>query len=335
MKKFFNKVKSFIYSEWKFIFVVIVLYLAMNFEFPCVIYTPGGAINLSSRISGDNTYKESGSLSMTYVQVISGKLPYIILSKFISNWDLEASNKVVYDNTNLEETFLIDQLYMREAYSNAEYVAYKAANIEFEEINNKNYVTMIDKKAKTNLKFGDEILSLDDNNYDGLVNLQKYISQKKEGDVVRIKYKRNGKIHEDRSVVQNYEGNLKIGIGIASISDYKTDYNIKIKSKSSESGPSGGLITALAIYNSVTKDDITKGMKIMGTGTIDKDGTVGPIGGVKYKVLGAYNSGADVFICPADNYKEALKTIKDNHLKLKLIKVSNFDEAIEKLKNIS
>jgi PDZ domain-containing protein len=76
-------------------------------------------------------------------------------------------------------------------------------------------------------------------------------------------------------------------------------------------------------------------MKIMGTGTIDKDGTVGPICGVKYKVLGAYNSGADVFICPADNYKEALKTIKDNHLKLKLIKVSNFDEAIEKLKNIS
>ena len=72
----------------------------------------------------------------------------------------------------------------------------------------------------------------------------------------------------------------------------------------------------------------------MGTGTIAKDGVVGEIGGVKYKVLGAVRDGAEVFICPKENEKEALKTVKDNNLKVTVIGVHTFKEALEELSKL-
>ena len=72
----------------------------------------------------------------------------------------------------------------------------------------------------------------------------------------------------------------------------------------------------------------------MGTGTIDKDGTVGEIGGVKYKLLGAYKDKAQIFICPLENYEEALKVKEEEEMDIILIGVSTIDEALEKLNNI-
>ena len=69
----------------------------------------------------------------------------------------------------------------------------------------------------------------------------------------------------------------------------------------------------------------------MGTGTIDKNGNVGEIGGVKYKILGAAKHNADIFICPKENEKEALETVKENDLKIKVIGVSTFKEALDEL----
>ena len=113
---------------------------------------------------------------------------------------------------------------------------------------------------------------------------------------------------------------------------YKTDPKVNIKFKSSESGPSGGLITTLEIYNQLTKKDITKGRKIAGTGTIESDGSIGEIGGVEYKILGASEDKVDLFLVPEGNYKDALKYKKKHNLKIKLIKVKNIEDALNKLK---
>ena len=55
---------------------------------------------------------------------------------------------------------------------------------------------------------------------------------------------------------------------------YKTNPRVQIKFKKSESGPSGGFIETLDIYNKLTKKDLTKGKKIAGTGEIDNDGNI-------------------------------------------------------------
>jgi PDZ domain-containing protein len=70
-------------------------------------------------------------------------------------------------------------------------------------------------------------------------------------------------------------------------------------------GPSAGLMFALGILDAVTDGDLTRGHFIAGTGTIDVDGKVGPIGAAREKVIGAERDGAEVFLVPRDNYEEA------------------------------
>lgn len=324
----------FFKEEWKFLLFLLIFYFLLTYEFPFVIYTPGGAINMSERISGENTYKEEGSLSMTYVSMLKGTVPFLALSYIVPNWDITPSSDVTYDDLDLKETIEIDKIHMKEAISNAEYVAYTHAGIKFEETNIHNVVTYVNKDAKTNIKYGDEILSVDGIKYTTLKEFQNYIGSKNIGDKVKLEYKREDETKTEDVELIGIDGVAKVGMSIASISDYKTDYNIEVKTKSSESGPSGGFITTLAIYNAITEDDLTDGKKIMGTGTIDKEGHVGVIGGVKYKLLGAYDEGAEVFICPKENYEDALKVKNEENMDIILLSAETFDEAVEKLKQL-
>ena len=89
---------------------------------------------------------------------------------------------------------------------------------------------------------------------------------------------------------------------------------------------------SLTIYDLLVKENLSHGRTIAGTGTIDKNGNVGEIGGVKYKIKGAVKDKADIFFVPKDNYKEAKKIVDKNKYKLKLVKVNTLKEAIEYLR---
>jgi len=329
-----EKIVNYIKDEWKFLIFLGLLVFALTFEFPYAIYKPGGSINMSERIEGENIYDEKGSLSMTYVSVVRGTFPFLLVSLLNQNWDIVPTEDITYEDADLDETLEIDRIYMKEAISNAEYVAYEHAGINYVEKDKRSVVTYVDKEAKTKLRYGDEILSIDGYEYTTLNEFQNYVGAKKVGDEVRIEYKRDEKIGTDVVTLIDVNGKPKVGLSLATISDFETDFDIDVKTKTSESGPSGGFITALAIYNRITERDITKGKVIMGTGTIDRYGTVGEIGGVKYKLLGAVRKGAEVFICPLENYEDALKVKKENDLNIVLISAKTFDEAIQKLDDL-
>lgn len=329
-----KRITQFFKDNYKAIIGLLIFYLVVNYELPYVIYTPGGAINMSERISGDNLFDENGSLSMTYVSLLKGKLPFIGLSYLISNWDLVPKEDITYKNSTVDETIKIDKIYMEEAISNAEYVAYTRAGINYQVEESKVLVTSVFSEAKTSLKAGDQILSVDDYSISSINDLQEHLKNKKVGEIVKISYKRDNKTYIDKATLIDVSGESKIGITLAFIDKYKTNYNIKIETKDSESGPSGGLITALAIYNQITSKDLTNGYTIMGTGTISKDGKVGEIGGVKYKLIGAVKNKADIFICPKENYEEAIKVKNENKFDIKIISASTFDEALQELINI-
>ena len=140
---------------------------------------------------------------------------------------------------------------------------------------------------------------------------------------------RNGQIMN----IKNTINNMKIsGYSYYDISDNASPkFTIK---ETNVGGPSGGLLQTLAIYNSLVDQDITKGLKIAGTGTIDGNGKVGAIGGIKQKIHTANDDDMDIFLCPEENYKEALEaynTIKNS--KMKLYMVRTFEDALEVLKN--
>ena len=97
----------------------------------------------------------------------------------------------------------------------------------------------------------------------------------------------------------------KIGITIASAGfDFKPPFPVSIVTQKISGGPSAGLMFTLTVDNALSAQDLTGGRKIAGTGTINLDGTVGPIGGVKQKVPAAEATGARYFLCPVENYAD-------------------------------
>ncbi|MER7585576.1 S16 family serine protease [Kitasatospora sp. NPDC097691] len=97
-------------------------------------------------------------------------------------------------------------------------------------------------------------------------------------------------------------------------------------------GPSAGQMLALGIVDKLAGDgkggDLTGGLNVAGTGTIDKDGTVGPVGGVPLKTQAAARDGATVFLLPRDECTDAkVNTPKS----LRLVPVGTLDEAVSAL----
>ena len=89
---------------------------------------------------------------------------------------------------------------------------------------------------------------------------------------------------------------------------------------------------SLSIYSAISGEDILKGRNIAGTGTIDMEGNVGEIGGIKYKVMGAVKNKMDIILVPSANYKEAMKVKKEKNYKIKIVEVKTFQDAIKYLK---
>lgn len=93
-------------------------------------------------------------------------------------------------------------------------------------------------------------------------------------------------------------------------------------------GPSAGLMWALGLYEALTPGDLTGGRTIAGTGSIDPDGTVGPIGGVLDKVVAARDAGADILLIPEANAAE-LEGVDAGDVRV--VPVATFDDALEAL----
>ena len=112
--------------------------------------------------------------------------------------------------------------------------------------------------------------------------------------------------------------------------DYHPPFPVSIETDKISGGPSAGLIFTLTVYNSLISQDLTGGRRIAGTGTINLDGSVGPIGGVKQKIFAAEAVGASYFLCPVDNYADAVSVAKS----LKVVKIATVQQAIDFLRSL-
>jgi PDZ domain-containing protein len=97
-------------------------------------------------------------------------------------------------------------------------------------------------------------------------------------------------------------------------------------------GPSAGLIFALGIIDRLTEDSLIGGLSVAGTGEIDADGNVGPIGGVQQKVNGAHTVGAEVFLAPAANCSDAVAVAPDG---MTIVRVETLADAVSALEALA
>jgi len=320
-----NNIKKYLKENLKSIIIMLLFIFVVNIELPYYIEAPGGTINLTKRISNDYN-KKDGSLNMLYVTQYRGNVVTLLLGKILNSWDIyEIKNQQISNETS-HEIYLRNKVMLDNSIQNATFVAYEEAG---KEITIKGYKNIVIATTKDNgIEIGDVLISVDNQKVTDINDLKSYINTKEPGDKINLLIERNNK---QKNIAITLEDDKIIGIATITNYEYQLPDELNINFRNGEGGSSGGLILTLGIYSEITGIDILKGRNIAGTGTIDIEGNVGEIDGVKYKIAGAVKDKMDIVLVSPYNYQEAKKVIAENNYDIELVEVSTFKEAIDYL----
>lgn len=329
--KIYDRLKQFIKQNYIYFIILIIAGFIFYFPLPYYIDAPGGLIDVSERLDIEDGYPINGSLNLAYISEFKANIPTLIYAYFNKDWEIVKKEDVVASNETIEENDYRNHLLLEEANQNAVMVAFDKADVDYEIKNRTVNIIYIYEEADTDLKIGDQIIEV---NGVKVSSKEEVLNEINKSDSIQFKVINNGIEYERYANKVDIDGSKLIGIMVCETKEVIPSKEVNINFKKSESGPSGGFMMALSIYDILTKEDLTKGLKIVGTGTIDELGNVGVIGGVEHKIKAAVKENADIFFVPTGNYEEAKTTVLENNLDIKLIEVKHIDDAINYLNNM-
>jgi Lon-like protease len=187
-----------------------------------------------------------------------------------------------------------------------------------------------DAPAATVLRSGDVIVAARGKETLTPDKLRRVFVGVKPGSTVTLRVRRDGAVKT--VTVKTVEspdtpGRAIIGIRVAQAANIELPRKVKID-LGSVGGPSAGLPFALDVYQELGAN-VDRGKRVVATGEIGLDGSIGPIGGVKQKTYGARRAGADVFLVPAGENAVEARRYAGN---LRIVPVTNFQQALSALK---
>lgn len=180
----------------------------------------------------------------------------------------------------------------------------------------------------------DALVSVDGHPVSTFDELRKVLDAETPGTAVPVVIERDGAQRTVRITLgQPDEGasGASMGIGVTSSPECLAPFEIDLGLGDQIGGPSAGLMFTLGIIAKVGdphRYDVTQGRFIAGTGTIDPQGNVGPIGGIQLKMIAARRAGATLFLAPAGNCGDVDGAIPSG---LQVVKVSNLRQAVRDL----
>ncbi|GAA4436272.1 YlbL family protein [Phytohabitans houttuyneae] len=302
---------------------------------PYVVLGPGPTVDTLGKedgkeviqVNGTQTSTSAGQLRLTTV----GVQPDVKLLSAIAGWfsDEEAvvPRELIYPPDQTEQ-----QVEER----NAEDFKASQSSAETAALRELGYPVQVTIKNVTAggpsdgiLKAGDVVTKVDGQPVTSAPKLTELVRSKPAGTALTIEYTRGGKPATTKITTRAAEDEPpRIGVEI----EPKQPHPFELKIDLAEiGGPSAGLMFALGIIDKIEPEDLTGGKIIAGTGTIDDEGNVGPIGGIAQKLVGAKEAGAVYFLTPIDNCTEAKANARPG---LPLIKVSTLDEALAALETL-
>lgn len=326
-----NKIKGFFKENIKFFIFLIVFMVVINIPLPYYILAPGGVIDIRDRIKIENKNETEGTLNLLYVTEYEANVGMMVMSYILKDWDTEKVEEVQLSNESMEEITIRNKVMLENSMQNAILVAYnKSGNT----VNIKGQENIVIATTSDNgIKVGDKILRANGIDIDNVETLREVIAKTDIGETIVLDVIREDKEEQINVKVTGNDETKAVGVVVLTNYIYDVDPELELSFKASEGGASGGLMIALNIYNSLTSEDITKGRRIAGTGTIDALGNVGAIDGVKYKIIGAHKNKMEIVFVPKDNYEEAVKVKEEYNYDMEIISVDTFDDALNYLNN--
>lgn len=326
-----NKIKDFFKENIKFFIFLIIFMVVINIPLPYYILAPGGVIDIRDRIKIENKNETEGTLNLLYVTEYEANVGMMVMSYILKDWDTEKVEEVQLSNESMEEIAIRNKVMLENSMQNAILVAYnKSGNT----VNIKGQENIVIATTSDNgIKVGDKILRANGIDIDNVETLREVIAKTNIGETIVLDVIREDKEEQINVKVTGNDETKAVGVVVLTNYIYDVDPELELSFKATEGGASGGLMIALNIYNSLTSEDITKGRRIAGTGTIDALGNVGAIDGVKYKIIGAHKNKMEIVFVPKDNYEEAIKVKEEYNYDMEIISVDTFDDALNYLNN--
>lgn len=324
-----------------FLLLLAALIASVAIKVPYVILRPGPAPDtLGSldgkrilQVSGTKTYPTTGSLRFTTVSMYGGpgNRPSALEYAFAltdSHAEIYKESDLFAPETTREQVEQQNAAEMTGSQSAAEMVAARKAGFTVPETIE---IAAVSEKAaaKKLLRTKDVITSVNGVAVKDSPTLQREMKKVKPGEKVKLGITRVGKPMTLEVPTQEVDGRAVMGVAL----NPKASLPFTVKLAVGDvGGPSAGLMFTLAIYDTVTPGPLTGGKHIAGTGTMNSVGEVGPIGGVKEKVVGAREEGATAFLAPADNCAELKGNVPDG---LSVYRVATIDEAVKAVEGIA
>lgn len=325
------------------LFFFLILFFLFFFPLPFYLEVPGNIFPLSDMIEVNKEYeKNTGEFYITTVGVKQAT-PLTFLQSFLPYQDLVSESKLLGDFEDFENYNTIQKYYMNHSINNAIKVAFDEAEKEYKMNYKGVYVLQVIEESNFygQLKIGDIVEAVDQQRFESSSKFMDYIASKEIGEKIELAVNRsNEKLTFTEELIELESGGSGIGIALTDNSEIETDPEVKIHS-ADIGGPSAGLMFAIDVYTQLMNNDLSKGYKIAGTGSISPDGEIGRIGGIEKKIVAADREKADYFLAPDDqdlnrqsNYDLAVETAEKIRSNLHIVPVKTFEEAVEFLNNL-
>ena len=296
--------------------------------------SPGPPYQWEIEYGNNENYSFDGNLYQLTVRRDEANIYVYLWSLLNSSYDLYPREVILPDGVTPQELSEISIQNMRTSENVAIAVALK--NIGYEIKSKGDGVAVVglleDSPVKDKLKKGDLINSINNTDIYSATEFIATLRTYSIGEIVSIGLLREidgikEQIFIKTTLVEHveYEGEPMVGF-LATTVNERFDFPFEIDIKTGNvGGPSAGLMMALNVYNNLIPEDITNSKIIAGTGTIEIDGSVGPVGGIKQKIIAAKRAGAELILVPVANFEEAKQFETD---KTAIVAVDSFDEAL-------
>lgn len=311
-------------------FVAALVVFAWNLTLPLLAYSPGPVSSAATAVivEGTETFPPHGELMMLTVASQELNIFEVVVAGFDPTLDVLARQLVRRPEESDEDYRRRNLRLMDESTATA--ISAALSRLDLGDSDTSVFVTgyAADTPAGQVLRIGDRIVSLDGTEITATDDLGAAMEGNAPGQSIEIVVERDGEEVDYEIELAAFEDEPDrpfIGIFVRSL-----PYWINID-PGIVGGPSAGLIYTLAIIDVLTEGDLTSGQVIAGTGTIDVEGNVGAIGGVRQKVVAAEAAGARYMLVPASNYADALTAPRSD---LELVEVATLDEALDFLASL-
>ncbi|WP_253385815.1 YlbL family protein [Microbacterium foliorum] len=330
---------------WALIVALIALVVLTFLPTPYVIQRPGPVYDTLGtaagadgeqvpliQIDGAETYETAGTLDLTTVQVVGNRertpswfelaLAWTDSSRAVVPIDSVFPEGVTTEQRDEQNaTLMVDSQHEATAAALDELGYDTGAEVVVQEV-------IDDAPAEGSLEAEDVITAVDGTAVSSAKQLKQAI-QDAGGAPVALTVQRAG----DERVVEvtpeaQTQGDVTtwlIGVSLRTDYDFAVDVTLQLDNVG---GPSAGMMFALGIIDTLTEGELNGGENVAGTGTIEADGTVGPIGGIRQKLYGARDAGAEYFLAPSSNCDEVTGHVPDG---LTVISTSTLEESLAAL----